>query len=241
MEPTMPTPPAEDPRIMAGMRAQLDKRAGRLAAGARHLGWKAGFGAAANIAKFDLPGPLMGHMLQDARIASGDTVSVAGWKKPVAEPEIAAWIGADLPDGTDKDAVRRAVSALGPAIELADLDPPPEDVATILAGNIFHRRVILGLADASRTGARLDGVSGLVTRKGSSLPPVDALEANTGRLVDIVAHLADTLAACGERMKAGDVVICGSIVPPLLLDTADNEIIYRLDPIGEVSIRFSHA
>jgi 2-keto-4-pentenoate hydratase len=226
---------------MAGMRAQLDQRAGRIAAGARHLGWKAGFGAAAAIAKFDLPGPLMGHMLQDARVASDETVSVSGWRKPVAEPEIAAWIGADLPDGTDKDAVRHAISALGPAIELADLDPPPDDVTTILAGNIFHRRVILGQADPSRAGASLGGVSGLITRKGAALPAVSALEANTGRIVDIVAHLATTLAACGERMKAGDVVICGSIVPPLFLDADDNEIVYRLDPIGEVSIRLNHA
>jgi 2-keto-4-pentenoate hydratase len=236
----MPLSPADDPRIKAGMRAQFDKRATRIAAGGRHLGWKAGFGAAAAIAKFDLPGPLMGHMLQDARTASGETVSVSGWKKPVAEPEIAAWIGADLPDGSDKDAVARAISALGPAIELADLDPPPEDVTMILAGNIFHRRVILGQTDTSRAGARVDGLSGHITRKGTKGSPVTELEANTGRIVDIVAHLATTLAASGERMQAGDVVICGSIVPPIFLDSSDKEIVYRLDPIGEVSIRFSH-
>ena len=110
----------------------------------------------------------------------------------------------------------------------------------ILAGNIFHRRVILGQTDTSRAGARLDGLSGHITRKGAKGSPVTELEANTGRIVDIVAHLATTLAASGERMQAGDVVICGSIVPPIFLDSSDKEIVYRLDPIGEVSIRFSH-
>ena len=125
------------------------------------------------------------------------------------------------------------------AIELADLDPPPEDVTKILAGNIFHRRVILGRCEGTRAGALLDGLVGRVTRSGAKVPPVsgDALEANTGRVLAVVAHIASTLAACGEQLESGDVIICGSVVPPLFLDVNDTGLSFALEPIGEVSVR----
>lgn len=227
-----------DPRVLAGMKAQLGKRATRMAAGGQRLGWKAGFGAPAALAKFSLPGPLVGYMLTEARVASGDTVSIAGWTKPVAEPEIAVYLGADLADGRDMAAVAAAISGLGPAIELADLNPPPVDVTEILAGNIFHRRVILGRSETARAGGRVDGLVGRVTRSGTTMGPVEgtALEANTGRVIDVVAHMATTLAACGESLTRGDVIICGSVVPPLFLDASDTGVSFALDGIGEVSV-----
>ena len=237
----MTNAPITDPRVLAGMKAQLGTRATRIAAGGKRLGWKAGFGAPAALKNFDLPGPLVGFMLAEARVVSGDAVSISGWKKPVAEPEIAVYIGTTLADGSDASTVARAISGIGPAIELADLDPPPEDVTKILAGNIFHRRVILGRCDPTRAGALLDGLAGHVTRSGVEAPPVssDALEANTGRILAVVAHIASTLAACGERLQSGDVVICGSVVPPLFLDANDTGLTFALDPIGEVSVRFT--
>lgn len=235
--------PITDPRVLAGMKAQLGTRATRIAAGGRHLGWKAGFGAPPALQKFGLPGPLVGFMLADARVTSGDTVSISGWTKPVAEPEIAVWLGNDLGDGSDRAKVAAAISGIGPAIELADLNPPPEDVTAILAGNIFHRRVILGRVDTSRAGARLEGLVGRVSRSGNEAPSVtgDALEANTGRLLDIVAHIASTLAACGEKLTRGDVVICGSVVPPIFLEPDDTSITWALDGIGEVSVQLQRA
>jgi len=230
-----------DPRVLAGMKAQLGARATRIAAGAKPLGWKAGFGAPAALQKFALAGPLAGFMLAEARVASGFVVPVGGWKNPVAEPEIAVWLGSDLADGRDRSVVVAAIAGIGPAIELADLDPPPEDVTAILAGNIFHRRVILGRTDTSRAGARLDGLAGRVTRSGVVAPSVggDALEANTGRVLDVVAHIASTLAACGARLSQGDVIICGSIVPPIFLQREDTSVTFALEGIGEVSVGVS--
>ena len=231
-----------DARILAGMKAQLGLRATRVAAGSKRLGWKAGFGAPAALKAFGLAGPLVGFMLAEARVTSGDAVSISGWTKPVAEPEIAVYIGTDLADGSDPKAVVGAIAGIGPAIELADLNPPPDDVTKILAGNIFHRRVILGRCDTSRAGARIEGLSGRVTRDGVVGAPVsgDALEANTGRVLDVVGYIASTLAACGEQLRSGDVVICGSVVPPLFLEAGDTALAFALEGAGEVSVRFSH-
>lgn len=230
----------DDPRIRRGMEAQLELRRARLAAGARPIGWKVGFGTPAAMEKLQTDAPLVGFLTDAGLLPSRATVSLAGWVKPVAEPEIAVYMGRDLAAGADRQAVQAAIAALGPAIELADLDPSPDNVEAILSGNIFHRHVILGPQDSSRAGARLDGLTGRVSRRGGEIAAVTELEANTGEIVEIVRHVADLLAGAGagERLKAGDVIIAGSVVPPLFLDQDDDVIAFALDPIGSASVRF---
>src|SRR5499433_974035 len=111
----------DDPRLVRGMTAQLALRRQRLAAGDRPLGWKVGFGAPAMLERFKISGPLIGFLTQNARIDPGGTVSLAGWAKPVAEPEVAVHIGRDLPGGADHAAAAAAIAGISPAIELADL------------------------------------------------------------------------------------------------------------------------
>jgi 2-keto-4-pentenoate hydratase len=227
-----------DARVARGMRAQLELRRRALAAGARPIGWKVGFGAPAALAKFALVAPLVGFMLDRNVLAAGATVSLAGWVKPAAEPEIAVEIAADLAGGGVRTAAADAIGAIGPAIELADVDRPPEDVETILAGNIFHRYVLFGPRDRGRAGGRIDGLRAGVARNGAPLADTTELEANTGRLVDIVRHVADLLAACGEQLRAGDVIIAGSLIAPIFLGAEDRTLDYALDPIGSVTVRF---
>jgi 2-keto-4-pentenoate hydratase len=228
-----------DARIADGMRAQLDQRRRAIAAGARPIGWKVGFGAPAALAKFAISAPLIGFMLDRNVLAPGSIVSLAGWVKPAAEPEIAVEMASDLPGGGARSAAADAIGAIGPAIELADVTFPPEDVATILAGNIFHRHVLLGPRDRGRKGGRIDGLHARVLRNGAAHADTIELEANTGRLVDIVRHVADLLADCGEQLKAGDVIIAGSVIAPIFLGGDDRALDYALDPIGSVAVRFS--
>jgi 2-keto-4-pentenoate hydratase len=228
-----------DARIARGMRGQLELRRRHLASGAQPIGWKVGFGAPAALAKFAIPAPLVGFMLDRNVVASGATVSLVGWIKPVAEPEIAVEMGADLPGGGSRSAAADAIGALGPAIELADVDVPPEDVETILAGNIFHRHVVFGPRDRARAGGGTDGLHARVLRNGAAHADTTELEANTGKLVDIVRHVADLLAACGEQLRAGDVIIAGSVVAPIFLGADDRSIDYALDPLGSVTVRLA--
>jgi 2-keto-4-pentenoate hydratase len=230
-----------DPRIVRGMTAQLALRRERIAAGARPIGWKVGFGTPVAMQKFGIDAPLVGFLLDRGRIEPGAVVSFAGWTKPVLEPEIAVHIGRDLSGGVDRAGAAGAIAGLGPAIELADLDPPPEDVEAILAGNIFHRHVILGPRDTGRAGGRIAGLNGRVIRNGNEIAATSELEANTGELIGIVHHVANLLAAFGERLQAGEVIIAGSVVPPLFVEPADDGAAFALDPVGTVSVRFDRA
>src|SRR4051794_17472528 len=206
-----------DPRIANGMRAQMALRQKLLDEGARQIGWKVGLGAPAMLAKCGLTAPVVGFLLDRAELASGATVSLAGWQKPAAEAEIAAYIGRDLAAGANRDDVRRAIAALGPAIELADVNGPMDDIQATLAGDIFQRHVILGPRDALRSGARLDGLKGRVTRSGQDVPVPADLETNIGELVNIVRHVADVAAAGGRGLGRRGFLLWGQATPPELL------------------------
>ena len=227
-----------DLRIIKGMEQQLKLRQNRLSAGEKSIGWKVGFGAPASLQKLGLAAPLIGFLTDKILLPTNATVSIAGWTKPAVEPEVAVYMGMDLPGGADREATRAAIGSLGAAIEIADVHFPPEDVEAILADNIYNRHVILGSTDASRAGCNLDGLVGYVSYNGTKLPPVTDLYALTGDMIDLVSHVADMLSAFGEMLRAGEVIITGSIVPPLLVQ-ANEVITYSLEPIDTISVKFA--
>ena len=231
--------PWDHPLIKKGMPLQLAKRRARIAASERALGWKVGLGAPATMQKVGIAAPIVGYLMQRALLLSGSTVSLAGWTKPVAEPEICVRMMSDLGSGTTPDAAMAAVKEIFPAIELADLDPVPaaDNLDIILEGDIFQRYVIL--CGNTRFGASMGGLTSRVIRRGKEAATTTDPEALTGKLPDIVAHVANTLAAYGEKLSAGDVIITGSITPPIMIEPDETEITHALDPIGEVSVSFT--
>jgi 2-keto-4-pentenoate hydratase len=220
------------------MLAQRQLQRARTAAGEKCIGWKVGFGAPAAMARLALSAPLIGFLTDRALLGSGATIDTGSWNKPVAEPEIAIYLETDLPGGADRTTAAAAIAGIGPAIELADVDRAPDDVEAILAGNIYQRNVILGRCEARRAGARLDGLLARITRNGAEVARTSDMQAMTGESIDIVRHVADMLAACGERLRAGHIIITGSIVPPLWIEPGE-EIVYSLDPVDTLSVRFA--
>jgi 2-keto-4-pentenoate hydratase len=227
------------PLIKNGMTAQFAKRRARIAAGEKPLGWKVGLGAPATMERLKLAAPIVGFLMQRALLLSGSTASLAGYIKPVAEPEICVRMARDLPSGASADEAAAAVKEIFPAIELADLDPAPaiDNLDAVLEGDIFQRHVVL--CGNTRAGASTSGLTSRVLRHGKEANVTTDPEALTGNLPDIVAHVASTLAAFGEKLAAGDVIITGSITPPLVIEPDETELVHVLEPIGEVSIRFS--
>src|ERR1035437_7855094 len=114
-----------NPLIAKGMTARLATRRARIAAGEKPLGWKVGMGAPASMQKLGLEAPLIGFLMQRALLLSGSTVSLKGWLRPVAEPEICVRMASDLGAGAAAADAAMAVKEIFPAIELADLDPVP--------------------------------------------------------------------------------------------------------------------
>jgi 2-keto-4-pentenoate hydratase len=225
-----------DGGLVRGLQSQLETRAGLLADGAKPLGWKAGFGASEWLSKLGTEGPLVGFLTDASVIPDGATVDISTWTRGVAEPEIAVHLGADLEPPFDEDTTRGAIASIGPAIELADIDPPPETVEGILTGNIFHRGVILGTPDPARAGADLGGLEARIRPEGQEETRTDQLENLTGRVVSVITHLASLLAAHGVMMRSGEIVITGSVVPPIALSPGAT-VEFELSPMPAISVQ----
>jgi 2-keto-4-pentenoate hydratase len=229
---------SDDPRITRGMQAQAELQRKRLATGDRLIGWKVGFGAPALLARLGISGPLIGFLTQNARVASGGSVSFAGWTKPVIEPEIAVHIGRDVPAGADRDTAGAAIAGISPAIEVVDFDEPPDDPERILGHNIYQRHVVLGAAGPARAGGAADGLTCRIIRRGVESASTTDPQANTGEWITIVQHVANMLTACGGGLRAGEFIITGSVVPPLTVEHDEDGVDFEADPIGGVSLRF---
>lgn len=201
-----------------------------IAEGAEPLGWKAGFGAPAGLAKFGIDRPLVGFLTHDRLLPSGGTVSVFDWTNPMFEAEVAAHLSADIGPGATPAEALAAVGGWSVAIELADVSPPPEDIEEILAGNIFHRHVLLGPVVYSLPSP----LSFSVQKNGEEVATTSDPEALTGELGFVLASMSDTLAAVGAGLVAGDVVITGSVVPPIAVENGTTWHV-QAGPAGQVA------
>jgi 2-keto-4-pentenoate hydratase len=222
----------EDARVRRGMERQLAARAQALDAGARSIGWKLGLGTAAAMAQHRTSAPVVGYLTDRGLLDSGTTVAIGGWAKPAAEPEIAVHVARDVPPGADPAAVAAAIGGLGVALELVDLGGGGE-LEDILAGDIFHRHVVLGPPSG---GIAADELRGAIVLGGEPQYVGEPL-ALVGDPAAALGHLATHLAAFGETVRAGEVLITGSIVPALTV-TPGQRLEYRLEPLGELALEF---
>lgn len=211
----------EDPRVGAGMERLLARRAELLAAGARPLGWKLAFGTEAAMETLGLSGPLVGFLTDATAVASGGEVAVGSWSAPKLEPEIAIHLG---PGGA-------GITAIGPAIELADADRPPTETEEVLAGDIYHRGVVLG-----EPVPRPDGLIAVtIERNGERFAATEDAEATLGRLEDLADYVPEYLAHFGVETREGEVIISGSTVP--LIDVAPGETwTSRVEGLGTIEV-----
>ncbi len=227
------TPDAIDPRMAAGLPAQLALRAALLADGAEPLGWKVGFNLPAVQRAFGIAEPISGFLTTATLVPAGESHSLAGAGRPMAEPELAIHIGAQLAPDCDRSAAEGGIAALGPAIEVADVDPSLTDLEQIVATNVFHRAVLFGEPVA---GVPLEGVVARVAFNGEPFGEADPLEATLDP-VGIVRLIARTIGAGGERLRPGDAIIAGSLVPPPVVSPGD-ELALDLGQLGSLSLVF---
>jgi 2-keto-4-pentenoate hydratase len=229
--------PWTDPRVEAGLTGMLHARRQMCRAGAAPIGWKVGLGAPPSLELMGISAPLVGFLTDATVVDSGATVEVSEWSRGIVEFEVAVYLGSDVPGGADPTRAAAAVDAVGPAIELANINLPMEaaSLTNIAAGNIFHETVILGDRDDSRAGLDVTGLRAGIMVDGVTRVTTSDLQAITGPYPWIVAIVANTLAAHGELLRAGDVIITGSIIPPVPL-TDGTEFTFALEPFDPISV-----
>jgi 2-keto-4-pentenoate hydratase len=224
-----------DDRIGSGMQEMLAARSRALGQGQRAIGWKVGFGTDAAMSKLGTEEPLVGFLLASAVLEDGSNCDISSWSNPVLEPEVAVYVGTDVAGEVTEDQASDAISGLGAAIELVDLDSEESDPARILAANSFQRHVIFGPMETGR--ADSGGITASVLRNGEVADSTDDVAALTGTPAEAIKRVASILSRSGESLRSGDVIISGSIVPGMQVEPGD-EVTVQLPPLGKLEVRF---
>ncbi len=157
------------------------------------------------------------------------------------EAEIAVRLARDLPAGPaphDRDTVADAVGACMAAIEIVD-DRACEygtlDGATLIADNSFNVGCVVGPEVTAWRGLDLATAAGRMTINGETVGQGHGRDV-MGHPFEALAWLANSLAARGKPLAAGQVVLTGSVVATKWLSAGD-EMASIIDGLGEARLR----
>jgi 2-keto-4-pentenoate hydratase len=152
------------------------------------------------------------------------------------EFEIGVRLARDLAprgDSFEREEVAAAVGAVFPAIELVDdrrCDYQTLDVRSLVADNAWNAGIVTG--EPHVAWPPLDACEGIVWADGVELDRGFGRDA-LGHPFNPLTWLANHLAAAGGQLRAGDVVLTGSIVPTQF-PTRITRYRYALAGLGEV-------
>ena len=193
------------------------------ARGRRIVGRKAGLTARAVQMQLGVDQPDFGVLFDDMRIADGGHLDPATCLQPKVEAEIAFVLGADLPDPqSTPEQVAAAVTSVHAAIEIVDSRITDWKIAFADTVADNGSSAFFVLADA---GKPLDGLdiwtAGMVMQINGAIVSLGVGAAALGHPLKAAAWLAQTLAARGEPLRAGDVLLAGALGPMVTLTPGD--------------------
>jgi len=184
--------------------------------------------------------PDFGYLTDRMQYADGAEMPISRELiQPRAEGEIAFLLATDLqgPGVTNAD-VFAATEWVVPCFEVVDsrIDDWKIKIADTVADNASSGLFVLG-----NDRARPDGIDffscGMVVEKNGEILSTGAGAAAMGSPVTCVAWLANTLGELGVGLKAGEVILSGSLVP-LEPVVAGDEMKVTIAGIGTASVRF---
>lgn len=208
-----------------------------LASGERVIGWKAGFTNRAAQAAFGTTEPVCGFLLASGVLATGAEVPVSRFAQLVVEAEIAFRMREDLagPGVTAARAVA-AVEAAMPALELVDFRFSGKATATdVIADGVYASAIVIGTPVTAIAGFDF-ALEGLVYELGGAVAATNAGAEVMGSPANSLAWIANHLGTRGLGLRAGDIVMSGS-VSLLLRPNAGDTVRARFTRIGSVSAR----
>ena len=206
--------------------------------GDRVVGWKAGFTNAALQETYGVSEPVLGFLLASGVFGSGDAVPVARFVSLGLEVEMAFVMKADLAGpGVTAASALLAVEGAVPSFELIDFRMSGKPRGTdFVADGVLANAIVLGgpLTPVSGLDLSLEGV--VYEENGQRVATATAAEV-MGNPLNSLAWLANALGKLGGRLRAGDVVLTGSI-SKVFRPKAGVSVRASFTRLGSVSCRF---
>lgn len=194
------------------------------AAGRRIVGRKIGLTAAAVQAQLGVDQPDFGVIFEDMRIAAEGILAAVDVLQPKAEAEVAFVLGRDLiAERPTRDDVAAAIDHAVAAIEIVDSRIADWRIsfADTVADNGSSAFFVLGSEPRGLAGLDLYAC-GMVMERGGDIVSLGAGAACLGHPLAAAAWLAATLAARGEPLRAGDIILSGALGPMVALAPGDH-------------------
>jgi 2-keto-4-pentenoate hydratase len=218
-------PPALRPHSPAqghAIQAQLPRVAGE-----QVVGWKIAATSAAGQAHINVGGPLAGRILASFVLDNGSTLSLAGNRMRVAEPEFAFCMARDLPPRAAPYSVAEvldAVATLHPAFEIPDsrfAEFTRAGQAQLIADDACCGTFAFGRAAPALwrdIALRTHRVLGCVANaEGTQLERAGEGSAALGDPAVALAWLVNELSSLGTPLEAGQFVSTGTCMVPMAI------------------------
>ncbi|MDE2255648.1 MAG: 2-oxo-3-hexenedioate decarboxylase [Betaproteobacteria bacterium] len=211
----------------------------QIARGARVIGYKIGLTSLAKMKQMGVNSPVFGCLLDAHALPDGGSADTAALIHPKVEPEIAFVLEREL-KGPDCHigAVLAATAFVLPGIEIIDsrYRDFKFDLKSVIADNTSAARFVIGGQPLAIAGADLRTIGIVLERNGESVA-FGAGAAVLGNPAVAVAMLANHLAARGESIPAGAVILSGGITEAVAVRPGDN-VTLRIHGMGSISVRF---
>lgn len=181
-------------------------------------GYKIGATAKGMQEALGVPGPVYGHILAGNLYRPANTVACNPDCRPGVECEIAFRLGGDLPASSTpftRDDVAERIDAAMPAIEIVENrygNFRACSIALLAADDFFHKACVPGGAVTGWRDIDLPAAAGRVFIDGRLAETGQGCEV-LGNPLDAVVWLANRLAARDTGLKAGQIVMTGSMTP----------------------------
>ncbi|MEU4225090.1 fumarylacetoacetate hydrolase family protein [Nonomuraea sp. NPDC026600] len=190
--------------------------------------------------QFGIDEPDYGMLFADMSYLDGLPVPVERFLQPRAEAEVALVLGRDLIGGpfTVADVIRAVEFAL-PAIEIADSRIADWDItlADTIADNASAGAFVLGSTPASLMDLDLRRAAMTMTRRDQEVSTGSGA-ACLGQPLNAAVWLAGRLGRTDYPLRAGDVVLTGSLGPVVPVEPGD-DFEAHIDGLGSVRAVFS--
>lgn len=210
-----------------------------LNAGRRIVGRKIGLTSTAVQTQLGVDQPDFGVLFDDMQLDDGAVLSAKHVIQPKAEAEIALIMARDFHEIKASPAsLATAVDCVFPAIEIVDsrIENWRITFADTVADNGSSAFFVLGSERKSLSGLDLY-TCGMVLEVNGTIASIGAGAACLGHPLNAAAWLARALAARGEGLCAGDVVLTGALGPMVAINPGE-EIVAKIGGLGVVGFKY---
>jgi len=187
----------------------------------------------------DVHQPDFGYLLSGMVYGQGEAIPMNRLIQPRAEGEIAFLLKHDLVGpGITAAAVLSATEFVMPCFEIVDsrIHEWRIKIQDTVADNASCGVFVLGDRPVDPRGLDLNLV-GMVLEKNGELVATGAGAAALGSPLNAVAWLANTLGRLGIPLKAGEIILSGSLAPLIPVQAGDN-LHMAIHGMGGCSVRF---